>query len=145
MDISITQYYHRHEFKINFYRSSMIGAAVFRVGNVLIMYLWCRRVSRSSNVPAIVGEIPIDFSFSFLSCELIPFFSTFIPYFQISNQSFSSIGNFTVYIEILYCWRNKMSPKGDDEAYSIVLLFFSFFPESNFSPVIVYLPIKIMG
>jgi hypothetical protein len=29
MDIPISQHYHRHEFKINFYRSPMIGA-VFR-------------------------------------------------------------------------------------------------------------------
>jgi len=49
-----------------------------------------------------------------------------LSFFILPGQSSSSsTGNFTVYIEISRRWRNWMSPKVDDGAYSRVLLSFS--------------------
>lgn len=106
MDISITRHYHRHEFKINFHRDTMIGANSLRRRfnyfrrDAISESRWSKRSRRSPHW-VLIFCLPASSSLvaSFFTSLLYSFFFSrsfsllrITLYFQISGQSSSSIG-----------------------------------------------------
>lgn len=120
MDISIMS---PSAFRINFHRKTMIGANFARR---CFNYLNGRFLKADGGEDegrdlAIAAKFSLT-SYFLCRCKLISsLLSTFILYFQISGQSFSTIGILRYIYRDLCYWRNRTSSEGDDKAYLQVL------------------------
>lgn len=113
------QHHHRHVFRINFHRETMIGANFAR-RRILIISMADTPFLKADDLE-VVAKFSLTSYFLF-RCKLISSLpSTFILYFQISGQSFPMIGILRYISRFVLLTKQRISSKGDDKAYPQVL------------------------